>query len=298
MQNYDVALKLLLQQSARGLIRELAGAPVTKWLDVELPKTQNPRADLLGEMVDGGLIHIELQTGNDAAMPLRMAEYCLGIYRLFGRFPLQVLLYLGEAPLRMSGELMGPRLSFQYRVTDVRELDGERLLESPDLGDNLIAILARLRDHRSAVRRIIERLAELGGTERQIAITQLLILAGLRSLEEVVENEVQDMPLHIDILENKVLGREFKKAQEKGRQEGLREGLQEGRQEGRQEGLQEGRQEGRQEGELKLVEALIQRRLGSIPLWAKDRLASRSASELEHIFNRLLDGVSLEDLLK
>src|ERR1700733_943585 len=78
---------------------------VTKWLDVELPKVQNPRLDLLGETVDGGLVHLELQTTNDAAMPLRMAEYSLGVYRLLGRFPRQVVLYVGEPRLRMPDQL-------------------------------------------------------------------------------------------------------------------------------------------------------------------------------------------------
>jgi hypothetical protein len=53
-------------------MRDLAGTAVAKWLDVELPKVQNPRLDLLGETVDGGLVHVELQSGNDPAMPLRM----------------------------------------------------------------------------------------------------------------------------------------------------------------------------------------------------------------------------------
>jgi hypothetical protein len=147
MQEYDVALKLLLQGSSSRIVRELTGTTVEKWLDVELPKVQNSRADLLGETSMGDLIHVELQSGNDAMMPLRMAEYCLGVFRLFGRFPRQFLLYVGEAPLRMESELHGPALSFRYRMIDIRDLDGDRLLESEDVGDNVIAILARLRDH-------------------------------------------------------------------------------------------------------------------------------------------------------
>ena len=103
---------------------------------------------------------------------------------------------------------------------------------------------------------------------------QLLILAGLRHLEETVEREARKMPIFIDILENKVLGREYKR----------------GRQEGRQEGLQE--------GELKLVRRLIEKRFGAMPAWAEERLASRSAPELEELSVRLLDAQSLEDLLK
>src|SRR5580700_5292408 len=104
MQEYDVALKLLLRGSAKLTMRELTGTAVEKWLDVELPKVQNIRVDLLGETSERGLVHLELQSANDVVMPLRMAEYCLSVFRLFGKFPSQVLLYVGEAPLRMESE--------------------------------------------------------------------------------------------------------------------------------------------------------------------------------------------------
>ena len=98
MQKYDVTLKLLLQGAARQIMIELTGGPVEKWLNVELPKVRNPRADLLGETAEGNLIHVELQSENESTMPLRMAEYCLGVVRLFGKFPRQIVLYVGEAP--------------------------------------------------------------------------------------------------------------------------------------------------------------------------------------------------------
>src|SRR6266566_4074242 len=133
MQEYDAALKLLLRGSAKLAMRELTGTEIEKWVDIELPKVQNTRVDLLGETTEASLVHLELQSGNDATMPLRMAEYCLGIFRLFGKFPRQILLYVGEAPLRMDSELRGPDVWFQYRAVDIRELDGDRLLESEEV---------------------------------------------------------------------------------------------------------------------------------------------------------------------
>jgi hypothetical protein len=97
MQHYDATLKLLLRGSASRMVRELAGSAVEKWLDIELPKVQNPRLDLLGEAQDGSLVHLELQSTNDTDMPLRMAEYCLGVYTQFRKFPRQVVLYVGKA---------------------------------------------------------------------------------------------------------------------------------------------------------------------------------------------------------
>ena len=266
MQEYDVALKLLLRGSAKLTMRELTGSTVETWLDIEMSKVQNPRVDLLGETAEKGLVHLELQSGNDATMPLRMAEYCLGVFRLFERFPRQVLLYVGEAPLRMESELRGDDVWFRYRVFDIRELDGERLLESEDVGDNVIAILTRLRDHKDAVRRIVERIAGLMPAERATALGQLLILAGLRHLEETVEWEARKMPILGNTLDNKVLGREFKR--------------------------------GLQEGELTVLRRIIEKRFGAIPTWAEERLTGRSAADLEELSVRVLDAESIEDLLK
>jgi hypothetical protein len=53
MQEYDVTLKLLLQGSASLTMRELTGTAIVMRLDVELPKVQNLRLDLLGETIDG-----------------------------------------------------------------------------------------------------------------------------------------------------------------------------------------------------------------------------------------------------
>jgi hypothetical protein len=266
MQEYDVALKLLLRGSAKLTMRELTGAAVDKWLDVELPRVQNSRADLLGETHEASLVHLELQSGNDATMPLRMAEYCLSVFRLFGKFPRQVLLYVGEAPFRMESELRGTDVWFRYRSVDIRDLDGDRLLESEEVGDNVIAILTRLRDHKAAVRRIVERIAGLAAADRNAALGQLLILAGLRHLEEAVEQEARKMPILNDILDHKVLGREFKR--------------------------------GLQQGELTVLRRLIEKRFGAIPSWAEERLASRSTAELEELSVRVLDVESIEDLLK
>jgi hypothetical protein len=174
MHEYDVTLKMLLRGSARMAFQALTGGAVEKWLDVELPKVQNPRMDLLGVMVDGSLLHLELHSGNDAEMPERMAEYALGAYRLFS-----------------------------YELRDMRDLDGDRLLESTDPGDNVLAVLARLRDSKAAVAEIVRRVAGLDATRREVATGQLMILAGLRGLEETVEEEIRKMPILNDIMEHK-----------------------------------------------------------------------------------------------
>jgi predicted transposase YdaD len=264
---------------------ELGGVAVENWLNVEMPEVRNTRVDLLGETADGSLIHVELQSSNDPQMPLRMAEYCLRVYRRFGKFPRQIVLYVGEEPLRMEAELRGPDQWFRYQVTDVRDLNGERLLESDAFGDNVIAILTRWDDSREAVRRIVAKLAVLPLPERDEAMKQLLILSGLRGLEEVVMQETSKMPVLKDIRQHKVLGPEFERATQEGVQQGL------------QQGVQQGVQQGAHQEASKLLRRLIQKRFGALPVWAEQRIANRSLAELEELTLRVLNVHSLEELL-
>jgi hypothetical protein len=61
------------------------------------------------------------------------------------------------------------------------------------------------------IRRVLTRIAEGREVDRETALEALLVIAGLRHQEEVVEQEVKKMPVLNDILENKVLGREYKR---------------------------------------------------------------------------------------
>jgi Domain of unknown function (DUF4351) len=157
-------------------------------------------------------------------------------------------------------------------------LDGDQLLESEETGDNVIAILARLRDDEGAVRKIVGRIAKLPAAEREFAFQQLILLAGLRRLSKTVEKETRTMPIYIDLLENEVIGPAYKK--------------------GLEEGELKGELKGKLEGELKIIRQLMEKRFGPIPAWAEERLAARSAAGLEELSGRILDVTSLEDFLR
>ena len=111
MHEYDTALKMLLASSANSILERIAGFKVARWLNVELPQVQQARVDLLGESEDEerSLLHLELQSTNDPQIGLRMAEYSLRVFRQFQRFPEQIVLYVGEAEMRMPTELAGAK---------------------------------------------------------------------------------------------------------------------------------------------------------------------------------------------
>ena len=257
MHHFDVVLKLLLRNS----FARVAGRPVARWLETELPKVQKPSIDMLGETADGELIHIELQSGNDDEMPFRMLEYLGRIGKLHHRMPRQVLLYAGREPLRMPREITWPDGSHRYQLIDMRDVDGEPLLASPEPSDNVIAILARLKDSYAAVRRIVVNLSRLPGEKASEYFQALLIIAGLRGLEEAVQQEAQRM-FTIDLSENKVLGPVY---------------------------LQ---------GQLGLLRQQIERRFGTLPEWVEDKLSQLSAEEVKAVGFRVLEAASLEDLFR
>jgi len=273
MHEYDAALKLLLQASTGSILKQVSGLSVTRWLNAEMQQVQVSRADLVGATSDDQILHVELQSTNDPKMALRMAEYCLRIYRQFGRFPKQIVLYVGEAKLGMKDTLRGgdpsrPDFAFQYTLLDFRDLDGAVLLASDHVEENLLAILAQLRDQGDAIRQILARIASLEEPVRHVAFAQFLIISGLRRLGQTIKEEAQRMPILNDILDHDLLG----------------------------PAILQGRQEGLQEGQQKIVRIILDKRLGVIPEWVEARLRILSAGELDAIAKRALDTESFEDL--
>jgi hypothetical protein len=61
----------------------------------------------------------------------------------------------------MKARLTLERLNFSDELVDVRDLNGEALLASPAVSDDVPAILTRLRDRYGAVRRIPAKIAVL-----------------------------------------------------------------------------------------------------------------------------------------
>jgi predicted transposase YdaD len=282
MHEYDIALKSILMRLPGCTMEDLTGFTITRWHNTELPEVRNPRVDMLGETADGRLVHLELQSTNDPYMALRMAEYAWAIYRRFGRFPEQIVLYVGNAPMRMRNSLEGGTVSVRFRLVDIRELSAEPLLASDRLEDNVIAVLMREGADRAAVRRILQRIAASEPARRETALAELVILAGLRNLADIITQEVKQMPILDDIMDHPLIGPR------------IRQGIETGRKEGREEG----REEGRVEGERQILLRQVEKRFGAIPDWARQKIHAMSLPDLEDAALRLLDAPCLEEMLR
>ena len=164
MQDFDRALKELFQKAGTSLFEWLGGASPRKWLNVEFAHTRAPRADLVAWLE------------NDC---WRMLDYYVQLCQQSDLPPLQVVLYLGEGPMRMGARLEHPKLRFEYQAIDIRDFNGDDLAGSSMPGDIVLAVLCPTPEPRASIRKILERLLAFPPNERQRAIRLLLITLGI-----------------------------------------------------------------------------------------------------------------------
>jgi predicted transposase YdaD len=266
MQKYDAALKNILTRGSAGFLSRLMGLEVAQFLNSELPQVRSQRADLLGEARDGSLFHVELQSANDDRIAFRMLDYLVAIEQKLGQVPRQLVLYVGKAAMRMESRIAAGGLLFEVQMLDIRELDGGPLLESDNLDENIVSVLARQPDGRHAARRILDKIALSGPERRAKALQELMILAGLRNLAGFVKEESERMPILEDFTDHDLFGPMLR--------------------------------QGRIEGERDFFLKQMNKRFGPVPGWASERIGQLGKEELEELGLRFLDVQSLEELFR
>ncbi|MCX7874187.1 MAG: hypothetical protein N2327_07135 [Caldimicrobium sp.] len=215
---FDRTLREVLQRLPLKIIQILFGSKVSEVLESTFPTTKERKADFVGRLENGTLIHLEIQSAYDPTLPLRLIELYLRIYERYGAYPLQVLLWVGDKKCPYRTRYRLGRLEHQVKVVEMRKISCRELLESEVEEDQLLAILCKKeRDFWDRLRERVERLEE--GRRRDF-LMKLLVLARLRkdAYNEVVRlyEEVTKMPLVID------------KSRDPFYLEGIQQGLQQG----------------------------------------------------------------------
>jgi hypothetical protein len=270
--DFDGALKELFQQDRPTLLNRLTGGVAVKeFLNVELPRVQARRVDLLLSLEDGTIVHIEFQSTNDRSMAYRMVEYWSLIKRRFQQPLRQVVLYVGQARLAIPRGLEEDRLQFGYDVVDIRAIDAGALIKSGNHGDLALAVLAGSGDAR--LPDILRKAAEVKGPGRNQLLAKIALLSGLRGVTDKVELELQHMGVIIDPRKNVMLMR------------------------WRDEALAEGEAKGEAKGMLKLLGEQMEIKFGPLPKWAADRMAKATPARIEQWAKKVLNAGTLEGVL-
>ena len=277
---YDATLKKLFRQPPNRLLSSALGQDVVvvRTLPTDLITVENLHPDLLFETVDGTLIHAELHGYNMKGFATRKLAHFALLERDHGRFPVQVVFWIGPGNVGVTAGIHHPpQLDYRYIVIDVREVDGEELLESECLEESIFAVLCKLRDRRSAVAGILRRIGELPVERQREAVAELLILSGLRGLRTLIGEEVKKMPVSIDIHENEFLEEVF--------------------QDGRNDGRNEGRNEGRLASAREMLLSQLAEKFGAVPASTQRLVESSDLATLQLWSRRLVKAATIGEIL-
>jgi predicted transposase YdaD len=118
----------------------------------------------------------------------------------------------------------------------------------------------------------------LKSPDRERALVQLSVLAGLRHLSSRLRMELKAMAITIDIEKNAI----------------LKEILDKGRAEGRAEGRVEGRAEGEVKGRANALVNVLRTRFDRVPRWAQERIAKATAERLDLWMRKAVTADNLE----
>ena len=220
---YDYTLKNLFKDIPSGLLQLLTGFSDGKFLDIQFPDIKHRQPDLLLELPDGTIFHLELQSSYDSSMLLRMLEYQFLIYQQYGKEATQLLLYVGEEPVKFQHEINLTYLKYSYGVQDMRDIDCLSLLESDKPEDIVLAILCKTNEPQKTIRRILEKLTPLPEKTRKDYILKLLNLSYLRKLDVLIQEEVKKMPITIDMRESLLFKQGHAEGETKGIQKAKKE---------------------------------------------------------------------------
>ena len=121
---YDIVLKDLLYDIPTRFIYMLSEMKATKLLNVELVEVKKRNPDLLLQLSDDSILHIELQTYNDNRIAERMLEYKLLIKNKYAdRKVRQVVVYVGNDKMRMKNSIKWEDLEYRFKLIDIRNID-------------------------------------------------------------------------------------------------------------------------------------------------------------------------------
>lgn len=278
--DFDGALKELFQRDKPSLLGQLTrGVKVRAFLNVELPRVQERRVDLVLLLEDDTILHVEIQSANDSSIVYRMVTYYALIKQTYKRPVRQVVLYVGEDRMNMPDQLEEDGNRLVYGLIDIREFDAEALMATGNHADLALAVLAGRGN--MCLSKILNKAASLRGSARDRVLAQIVLLAGLRGVAGRVEWEMKTMGVIIDVTKNPVLMR--------WRHEALQEGEAKGRAEGISQGLSQGM--------AKILHEQLETKFGPLPKWAEARINNAGTAQVERWARKILSAKTLDGVI-
>ena len=159
MAKFDKTLRDIIKNIPQKFVSILTGKKGIKILDNTFPSVKERVADLILELEDGTIFHLELQTQNDNNMIFRMLEYYFLLKQKYYDRPVkQIVLYVGDGKPIMQNVLEADSLKFQYELRDIKEIECNELLKSDNLEDKILAVLCNVKDFEKYISSLVKEL--------------------------------------------------------------------------------------------------------------------------------------------
>jgi predicted transposase/invertase (TIGR01784 family) len=228
----DILLIDILQKIPRKFIYLLTGKEGIKILDNTFPTIKERKADLVVELKDHSIFHLELQTYPDKNMPLRMLEYRILLMQNYpGREIRQMVLYVGDGTPKMENSINQENLSFSYELKDIKEISCKELMESSQMEDRILAVLCNVEEPERYFNELMKEFLKLPEKERADYIRKLLTALHYRpKLKVVLKRLMEERKMPFTITEETIKQDPFF-------QEGLERGIKKGKLEAQKEAI-------------------------------------------------------------
>ena len=270
---YDNLLKTTFLDAMPMLLGSIANAPVAELLSVEFPSRPKMVADVVARLTDGRILHVEFQLTNDARMLWRCYQYFGAIQEALPDAEIiQVVIFLGNGRMTMTNAIKRPSCDYWYHVIDMKEIPASRFLDSLNDTARVLALLCDSPDPQETIRTVLSSWRHLSNNALQENIERLRTLSRLRRRDIIADEEINSMPLDIDMSGSIWAIRD----KERGRQQGLQQGL--------------------QQGEAQVLLRQLSHLFGPLAPSVLDRLSQATQEQLEDWSLRTLRAQSLSDV--
>jgi hypothetical protein len=267
VRGYDAVLKQLLPKAEKLIDLLVGGGALEEPLAAEFASVQSRMPDFTGRLVDGRILHVELQASNHPEMHWGMLEYYALLRRRYQLPIVQRVLYVGLHRPAMAVRIEeSPALQFEYSLIDVRQFSATDLIAGSE-ADRLLALLGNGGSNRENIRQVLGSLAGLDEKSRQDALEQVLILSDLRKARGLVKEEFLHMPIDIEPEEGSALWE-----------------------------MQRGFNLGLAQGERNMLLLQLERRFGALPESVVSRLHAADVEQLQQWGLRVFDAKTLADV--
>lgn len=289
---FDNLCKVMAEQNPQDFVLWLLGKRVKR---VKVLKTElgiEPiRADSVTFLQSSkAVLHLEFQTetGSQPALPLRMLDYWVRLYRKYNLPVIQILVMLRETKTDIPNEFRVRSTRHRYKVVKLWEQDSDFFLENEAMLP--LAVLTKQTPTNNLLETVAKRIKNIENVEmRRSLLTQANVFAGLRFDEKIINQLLRENFMKDSVTYQAI----------------VREGVQEGMQQGKEIGVKQGKEIGVKQGieqmrqrEAVLLVRQLERQVGGIEEATKAEIAVLPQIKLEDLGLALFDFESPADLAK